>query len=396
MNLLFVTSRLPFPPYGGDKVRVFNFLKYLARNHAITLISFIERKEEEKYVQDLLKWCKKVEVVLLPAGQSYRNCFVHFFSPVPLQVYYYHSADMQNKIDEIIAKERFDCVYIHLLRMAHYLKNSTGVRRVLDLTDAISLSLKRSLLYRRHLFFLFYLLELIKVKYYEAKIIKYFDASVLISKMDRAAHAAFEKAATVSIIANGVDADYFHPGARPYNPKKLVFLGNFHSFPNRDGVLFFHEKIFPKIAREIPDINWYIVGVNPPRKIKALTRDNRIVVTGAVEDVREFLTDAAVLVCPLRVSAGIQNKIIEAMAMGIPVVTTSLGAMWLDKEGREAILIADDPDDFAGKVIGLAGDGEKRKLYSERGRLFVLKQYSWEKNVEKLAKICQGAEHVSD
>ena len=202
--------------------------------------------------------------------------------------------------------------------------------------------------------------------------------------MDKNAHEAFRTAGNIEIIANGVDLDYFKPQQVACNPKKIVYLGNFHSFPNRDGVLFFYEKIFPQVLAAIPDVQFYIVGINPPEKLLSLKDDKNIFITKDVEDIRIYLRDAAALVCPLRVGAGIQNKILEAMAMGIPVVTTTLGTLWLSEEGKKTVLIADSPCDFAAELISLMKSAEKRNMYAQQGRLFVEKYFSWELNMNKL------------
>lgn len=387
MKILFITSRLPYPPYGGDKVRVFNFIKYLSKRHSITLVSFIENNSETKWVDNLKEFCANVELVYLPPWRSYLNCLLKFLSVVPLQVHYYNSEKMKTKIEQVLAKEKFDGVYVHLLRMAHYLQSRRGICRILDLTDAISLSLKRSLSFRGHIFFLFYFFEWLKIKRYEAQVIKKFDYNLLISEMDKNSHKSLQEADNVKIVANGVDTNYFSVKTSGFNPKKIAYLGNFHSFPNRDGVLFFYEKIFPHVKKAVPDIKFYIVGVNPPQKILQLARDKNVVVTGAVDDIREFLRDVVVLVCPLRVGAGIQNKILEAMALALPVITTSVGACWLNEEGRAVVLIADKPKEFADKLLCLIRNKNQRNDLGIKGRFFALKNYSWDVNVKKIESL---------
>ncbi len=384
-KVLLITSRLPYPPFGGDKVRVFNFIQYLSRNYQITLVSFLEGTEDAAAIEKLKEYCVRIETVRLPVFKSYLNCLRYAFSSDPFQVSFYRSRRMEQKLREIAGSEKFDYVFVHLLRMAHYAEKLSGFK-ILDLTDAISLSLRRSLSFRSHVFFLFYLLEWLKVRAYESRVIRRFDKNILISKMDQQAHPAFQNAGNIELVANGVDFDFFHPRPVDYDRNKIVCLGNFHSFPNRDSVNYFFKQILPIVKQSAPEIKLYVVGINPPAKLKKMQGEN-LVVTGTVEDIRKVLSDAGAMVCPLRVAAGIQNKILESMALGIPVVTTSLGAGWMDAAGREAVMIADTPQEFAAKLLELLQSPETRQNLSRRGREYVIKNYDWRSNISKLERL---------
>lgn len=392
MNLLFLTSRLPYPPHGGDKLRAFNFIKYLSENHSIHLISFIEREEEIKYVESMKKYCTSVETVLLKPIQSYVNCMLFFPTLTPFQVAYYRNGTMRDKIKKAIADEKYDGVYTHLLRMAQYVKDSKEVNRVLDLTDSLALSLQRSLKFRSHLFYLFYFMEWLKVSIYEPKIVRHFNDCLLISDADIKAGSALENVHNISVVPNGVDLEYFKPSEYPYKPCKLVFIGNLHSFPNRDAVLYFYNEILPSVKLEIPNVEFYIVGANPPDKIKRLSDGKNIIVTGPVEDTRSYLSDAAAMVCPIRVATGMQNKILEAMAMGLPVISTSIATQWMPNRENSGIVVADSPLEFAKKAVEIMRDKELRYKLSIGSRNTAEDDYDWGKNIDKLeAMFIRGA-----
>lgn len=387
MKLLFITSRFPCPPHGGDKLRVFNFIKYLSRKHSIYLISFIESERELDYVVSMREFCVNVEVVLLKPIQSYRNCLLYALSLMPFQVAYYRDARMKNKIREAVSREKFDGIYIHLLRMAQYFKDIKSVNKILDLTDALSLSLKRSLMFRKHIFFLFYFVEWLKISVYEPQIIKRFNRCLLISNTDKETSGGLRAADNINIVPNGVDFDYFKPMDKEYDPNSIVFIGNFHSFPNRDAVFYFYRNILPLIKKEVPNIKFYVVGINPPPKILELAKDKSVIITGAVDDSRPYLSDAAVMVCPIRVATGMQNKILEAMAMGLPVICTSMTALWLNRKEDRGVMIADTPSEFAKKVIDTIKDKDIRQRLSMLARKTVIENYNWEENIGKLEAI---------
>lgn len=384
MEILFITSRLPYPPHGGDKLRVFNFIKYLSSTHSIHLISFVESEKELQYVEPMKKYCTNVEVILLRPIQSYLNCIFHSLSLIPFQVAYYCDNRMKDKISDILKREKIDGIYVHLLRMAQYAKDLKNVNRILDLTDALSLSLKRSLKFRKHTFFLFYFMEWLKVRRYEPTIIKRFDRCLLVSEVDKETSESLRYADKISIVPNGVDFEYFKPQAKEHDSHSIVFMGNLHSFPNRDAVFYFCREILPHIKKEIPDIKFNIIGINPTKKILSLSKDKNIAVTGKVDDSRPYLSDAAALVCPIRVATGMQNKILEAMAMGLPVISTSIATQWLGAKAEEGILIADTPEDFARKVIEVIRNRNLRQRLSLSARKVAIENYDWNKNIEKL------------
>lgn len=384
MKLLFLTSRFPFPPHGGDKLRVFNFIKYLSQNNSIYLISFIESENEVKYIEDMKKYCESIETILLKPVKSYLSCTVLSPTLVPFQVAYYRDRKMHEAVSRTVRADKFDGIYVHLLRMAQYVKDKRYLNRILDLTDSLTLSLKRSLKFRSHIFYLFYFLEWLKVSIYEPKIIRYFNRCLLVSDADFRTDGPIGKAENLSIIANGVDLDYFKSSGLSYKPNKLVFIGNLHSFPNRDAVLYFSNEILPIVKREMPQVEFYIIGANPPKKIKSLADGKNIIVTGSVEDTRPYLSDAAVMVCPIRVATGMQNKILEAMAMGLPVISTPIATLWMDRKEDYGVLIAGTPEDFANKVIEVSKNKNLREKLSISARKLIVENYDWNKNIKKL------------
>jgi sugar transferase (PEP-CTERM/EpsH1 system associated) len=385
MNILFLTSRLPYPPYGGDKLRVFNFIKHLGTKHNIFLLSFIESKNELKEVTELKKYCKFIKIIYLPKWRSYLNCFFGFFLLRPFQVSYYQYSLMNVAASEIIRDNNIDVAYVHLIRMAPYVNKITSCIKLLDMTDAISLSLKRSLKYRKHVFFLFYLVEMLKVKKYEREIVKFFDCNIVISQADK--EALYPTTAKIDIVKNGVDTSEFSICENNYNIRKIVFLGNMHSFANKDAVIYFCSEILPLIKKDIENVEFNIIGINIPPAIQILSKSKNINVVGKVSNLNKYMADAVCFVCPIRSGAGLQNKILEAMAMGLPVVTSKIGFEGLGAEENEDLLVADNANDFADKIKFIINSQETRKKLSNNARNFVLKNYSWDTEISHLEKI---------
>lgn len=402
MKILFLTSRFPYPPNRGDRIRTFNFIKHLSKRHEILLASFIE-ESELKFIPEVEKHCSRVETAPLDKKRSYLNCLFHLFSSVPFQVFYYSSPRMTKIVSRLVKEEKPDLIHVHLFRMAPYAAKYGEIPKVLDLCDSITLNYERFLKYRRDLLSPAYWVEKMKVKNYEGRIPADFDRSLVVSAVDKDAILSYSQGSdrdfrvsqTIEVVPNGVDLDYF-PGrgsARyevlKYNPHRLIFTGTMSYFPNYDGIIYFYEHIFPLIRIKVPDVELYVVGRNPPKGIRGMSHDKSVTVTGFVPDVRPYVSAASVFVCPLRAATGLPIKILEAMAMGLPVVATSKALEGVNARSDQDVLVSDDPEEFASLVVKLLLDEDLRRKFSGRGHKLVERNYNWSKAVDKLDKIYQ-------
>ena len=387
MRILFLTPRLPFPPVGGDKLRVFNFIKHLSRNHKIALISFIADPDEANYLIEYASLLERVKTVLLSKEKSYSNACRGILSPKPFQIHYYYLKKMRQLIFQEIESGKYDLVFVHLIRMAEYVKDLRGVPRILDLTDAISLNYERSVRYRRDVFYLVNLIEKEKVRRYETEIISHFEKNLLISSVDKNYLSRYTDNQNIEIVPNGVDIDYFQFYDGVFDLNRVVFLGNMRTFPNSDAVEYFCKEILPLIRKELPKVKFHIIGSEPSKVVRKLASEPEVVVTGYVKDVRPFLRKAAVSVCPMRVGAGIQNKILESMAMGTPVVSTPEGVEGIEVNPGQEILVSNSSSDFAQKVTELIQNRALRRSISLNARRLVEKKYTWEITLNQLDHI---------
>ncbi len=379
MRILFVTSRIPYPPYRGDKLKIFNLIRQLAARHELFLLTFVQNREELSWVPELRKYCRRVEAVRLSSAASLWHCLTALPGSVPFQVAYFSSRSMVKAVQRLVAEIDPDVIHTHLIRMAQYTAGIPDRRRVLDLTDAVSLYLQQfSVAVRNPLKRFALRSELHRMLRYEP-ILSRFDRALVCSTVDREALLRNVPDARVDVMENGVDLDSLTvPADRcSVDPFRIIYTGNMSYYPNADGARYFVRSIFPLVKRAVPQARVYLVGQNPPRSVRSLARSD-VIVTGFVKDIRGEYLKSAVAISPVRFGAGTLNKILEPLALGIPVVATSHGSVGLGLNHDAGILIADGPAEFAREVIGVltgtAGPGAVPAEETERIR----KRFSWD------------------
>lgn len=392
MKILCVSSRFPYPLIKGDKLKVYQLIKHLSKRHSIYLVTFVESKDELKYLSSVAQFTKRIVPIQLSRTKSYLQCVKGLFSPLPFQTFYYNSKKMHREISNIIVKEKFDLVYVHLIRMAEYLRHKKGLRKILAIEDSISSNYKHTIKFRKGLRKLLFSIEAKRCLKYEIEITRHFDKCLLVSPSELQIFREKHHLSNLELTPHGVDVDYFRPDHREpcvREPNSIIFTGNINYLPNADAVSYFCNSIFPLVLKEVPDSKFYIVGANAPRKIQELACKN-IVVTGYVEDMRLYFEKAELVVCPLRIGAGIQNKILEGLAMGLPVVATSCAIEGITSEVTDCISLGDTPDEFAKNVVLLLKNRELREKYGNLGREFVESYYDWGVNLTRLDSVFSG------
>lgn len=376
MKILFLSLRFPFPPHRGDRIRAFHFSKQLAEHHSLTFVSFVESDQEISDVKQMEAFCDRVEWVRFHRNRACLNTLIHSFSSQPLQLHYWYASQMQRKVDRLLEQYDFNLIHVQLFRMAQYVSHRHGIPKMLDLCDSLALNLQRRLVLDRSLKRPLVRLEERRVREYEVEIAKSFDWGTVVADCDRDYLLEQDDSLNLSIVPMGVDLEFFQPTSTAYQPH-LLFTGTMSYFPNWDAAVFFYEQILPLIQSKHPEIIFNIVGNHPPEQIKRLSNGNNVVVTGHVPDIRPYFEQAAVFVSPLRSGSGVQVKNLEAMGMGVPVVTTSIGAQGLEVEAGKDILIADAPEDFAKHVIDLIQSPDLRQKIGDAGRQLVETKYNW-------------------
>jgi glycosyltransferase involved in cell wall biosynthesis len=371
-RLLFLTPRFPYPPFGGDKLFVSHVARAL-RGHALTLLSLCSTREEMDCEPEPGIFTE-VHKVYLPKRRSYWNVLSALPGRDPLQLAYYSSLEFRRTVGELVP--RHDAVLAHLIRTAPYAASSSrAVPRVLLMADAISLSYQRMLSQRgaSRLWNFLYRAESSRLARYERAVPSAFDQTWLHSEVDREfLHLDRE---LVRIVPVGVDLREF-----PFDPNRsgnvVAFIGNMSSSFNLDACRHFIGEILPRLRREI-DLRFRIVGACPDRVRSALGKLPNVEVTGAVGRVSDAMDGVFCGVCPLRAGAGIQNKILNYLALGIPCVTSQIGLEGLRARDGRDLLVYRSIDEAARMILALHRDAQFRFDLATNGRRFVESEHDW-------------------
>lgn len=392
MNILFLSQRLPFPPNKGDKLRSFNEIKHLSRKNSISLVCLTDNTQDLELSRGLQAYCRSIDVVFLPGLKSKVQSSAALFSSNPLTLSYFHSRELQAVVDRKVQSESFDAIFVYCSSMAQYVQQVSNIPKIIDFVDVDSEKWRQYATYARFPMKYLYLLESRRLRKYEAQLAGTFQHCIFVSKKEADDFNDLVCPCPRSTpIPNGVDGEMFRPSAAPYNRNALVFTGAMDYFANVEAILFFVREILPLIRRSIPQVTLTIVGSNPAAPIRSLPRSHpNIVVTGSVDTVQPYVVDAAVFVAPMRIARGVQNKILEAMAMGVPVVTTSLGFEGITATAGRDIFVEDLPGLFASRVIELMLDDGLRMETAHHSRNAVELFYDWPQNLEKLEQLLAG------
>jgi glycosyltransferase involved in cell wall biosynthesis len=320
-----------------------------------------------------------VDLIPVSTRESVRSCLAGVVRGEPLQANVCYSARLEKRLHELVALHHFDVVHVEHLRAARIVSTLPGrLPTLFDAVDSIALLLQRTIRsshsVRQRLIAT---LELHRTRAFEARILTRYDRSIVTSADDAHALRALAPTAHVEVVPNGVDLDYFHPTSEPVAPATLVFSGKMSYHANVSAVVHFVKNIFPLVRRNRPDVRLRIVGSGPPAPIRELARDPAIEVTGHVADLRTYVSTATVAVCPVTVKVGIQNKLLEAMAMQVPVVATRAGAEGLTATPGRDLLVADSSAEFAAHVCRLIADPALARSIARSGRLYVEQHHRW-------------------
>jgi polysaccharide biosynthesis protein PslH len=392
MRILLLTLVVPNPPDSGPKIKTHYLLHYLAERHEVTLVSFVRSAAEAAAARELAGLCRAVYTVPITRsrGRDIGYLLASFFSTRPFLMLRDESQAMRRLLRELLTREQFDLAHADQLNMAPFAR-ATGLPVVLDEHNAVWMIFQRMAAQTHGIKRLLLELEWRRLKRYEGRVCRASAAVMTVSAEDRAALKAAGAPPNLPIIPIAVEVADIQPVQRHPNAQGMLSMATMYWPPNIDGVLWFAREVLPLIRRDEPDAPFYIVGARPPAEVRALTIDATIEVTGYVDDPRPYLKSSALMLVPLRAGGGMRVKILEALARGIPVVSTSIGAEGIDVTHGEHMLIADEPADFAAAVVQLLRDRAFADQLASNGRRHAIARYDWRAVCPAIEPVYQSA-----
>lgn len=385
MKIIFLSHKMPYPPNKGEKIRAFNIIKHLSKYHEIYLVSLYDDKKDSEYIYELGKYCKKVYSFYLNPVVAATNGLFSIFLHKPITLGYFYSRKLKARVDELIDSENFDLIFVSSSSMAQYV-DSVNAKKIIDFVDCDSAKWKKYAEFSKFPMSWIFDREHRLLREYEKTIAANSDRSIITTQKEKDEFANFLNTDKFSVIANGVDANFFKIKNQSHD-RRLIFTGMMDYFANVDGMVYFCDDILPLIKTGIPDVELYIVGNKPTMSIRNLAKIKGVFVTGFVNDIRKYLEMATVAVVPLRITQGIQNKILEAMASGLAVVSTSKAAAGLEAKNDIDLFLADTPEEFSKTVVMLLKDEGLRKKAGSSARQYVEKNHNWDVNLSPLDDI---------
>lgn len=397
MKVLFVCHRVPYPPKRGGKIRPFNIIRHLGeRGHEVTVASLARTPQELHESQDLAKHCARTLVEVIPNAVAFARMVARLPQSKPSSFGYFYSPRLQRRIDAELATGAYDLVFVHCSSVAPYVSRASGLLKVLDFGDMDSQKWREYAHYRPFPVSLGYRLEAYKLERTERALAAQFDLCTCTTAAELQSLRDIGTDTPTDWFPNGVDSTAFKPADTAYDPDLVVFIGRMDYYPNQQGVLSFCKDTLPLLQAQRPQLRFQIVGADPPPHIRALEKLPGVSVTGSVPEVRSYVTRAALTVAPLEIARGTQNKILESLAMGVPVVCSTQAAGGVDAVPGEHLLTARTAAEYAARILSVVGSPAERARLAAAGRARVLSNHSWASSMQRLDEILgrarQGAQ----
>ncbi|HHJ39397.1 MAG: sugar transferase [Methylothermaceae bacteria B42] len=390
-NLLFLVHRIPYPPNKGDKIRSFHWLKHLAGKHRIFLGAFVDDPEDWRFKDKINDYCEDSCLLPLSPKTGKIKSLKGLFQGQPLSLPYYFDNRMKQWTKQLLGSGRIDRIFVYSSAMAQYVDSTVRARTVIDFVDVDSDKWRQYAKSKPFWSAWVYRREARLLLDYDRRVAQAFDLSLFVSQAEASLFKSCvpEAADKIDYVENGVDLEYFQGGREfvsPYHPGEevFVFTGAMDYWANEDAVRWFANEVFRKILRRHVEARFYIVGARPTEAVKALARKEGVVVTGAVKDIRPYLAHARMAVAPLRIARGIQNKVLEALAMAKPVLASTMAADGLEINTNLDLAIVSQPEEMAQVAIQALQDRSFMPRISEKNRKFVEERYSWASHLQRL------------
>jgi sugar transferase (PEP-CTERM/EpsH1 system associated) len=381
-KMMVITSRFPYPLDKGDKLRAYHQIKELAKECEVHLVSLSNKNIHEKDKNELEKICKSVSIYKLNKLQSVLSLFGALFNKKPFQVALFYNKNIHKKIKKKTREINPNHIYCQLIRCAEYVKDEFDIPKTIDFMDVLSKGIERRI--STSPFYLKKILETEaeRLKIYENIMFEYFDNHAIISLQDQELiyHVKREE---IAIIPNGIDTHFFSPDSKIKKKYTLLFNGNMQYQPNVKSAIYIVTHILPLVKEKIPGVSLLISGTSPTKEVQELGSD-AVTVSGWMDDIRDAYNQAIIFIAPMQIGTGLQNKLLEAMAMEMPCVTSKLANNALNAKTNDEILIGNSKEEYAELIIKLINDSSKREALGKNGQTYVRNNFNWETSTKKL------------
>lgn len=387
MRIFYISQRVPYPPNRGDKIATFHHIRHLARHHEVHVFCIAADDADAANVAGLVDIAASVTAVTLSARNARLRALKAVAVGGSLSVAYFEEPRLHAAIASRYQEIPPDLMVVYSSNVAQFAEPFTATPRIMYFSDLDSQKWAQYAERTRGPMRLVYALEARRLLAHERRIAYAFSHAIVSTQAELRDFQRLFPGAPVTAVKNGVDLEHFRPGARPKHPGTMIFTGIMDYFPNVDAVTWFADAILPRIREVHPEARLVICGASPTDTVRRLGRRDGITVTGAVADTRPYLEEADVFVAPLRVARGIQNKLLEAMAMGLPCVTSRLCWGFTEIPEGEGLRAADDAETFAAEVVRLLKDRAYQADMARRARRAVEERYAWERQLAGLDRV---------
>lgn len=387
MKILYICHRFPFPPKRGGKIRPFNMIKHLSSRHEVTVASLAHSQEEAREGAGIAQHCAAYEIGIVRKPIQTLRMGARLPTATPSSMGFFYSSDLARKIARRLERTRFDLIFVHCSSVAQYVENIRAIPKILDFGDMDSQKWLEYARYKPFPLSAGYWLEGRKLEREERRLAGHFDLCTATTRAEWDTLKRYGVDVPTDWFPNGVDTDYFTPGGEAYDPDTICFVGRMDYYPNQESMFRFCAGAWPLLRKCRPTLKLLIVGADPSAAVRRLGELPGVTVTGSVPDVRPHIQRATLMVVPLNIARGTQNKILESMAMGVPVVSSRIAADGVDAVPGEHLLVASTPQEYADAILRLLDDPNERARLSLAGRERMLTHHAWKASMRRLDDI---------
>ena len=387
MRMFFICQRVPFPPDRGDKITTFNEIRHLSAKHEVHVFCLADGKPDLDNIPGLRRYAQSVTAVPVIGWTSKLRALKAMFVREPLSVAAFDETKLHNAIRKKFVELQPDLIMVYSCNVAQYAEHFPEVPRIMQFAELDSSRWGQFALRSRSPLRWVYAIEQRRFFAYERHIARTFSHALVCTAAEQRDFERLIPSVPVSLVGNGVDLEYFRSRGIAKQPGSIVFTGVMDYFPNIDAVAWFCDEVLPIVQRQVPEAGLTICGSRPAAAVRRLAKKRGVAVTGRVPDTRPYLDEAEVFVAPMRMARGIQNKLLEALSMGLPCVASKATATATVVPDGEGLLRADEPREFAGHVVRLLRDGEFRAAMARKARAAAEAHYRWDEQMACLDRV---------